>query len=546
MAQQLKQLNITRYIGIGAILLLILLTLTLIMLFPPIATEATSSDATITETNVNVGSTISVALQPSVDINIKPSSTTVYDKSTVQLTVDTNNNTGYSLYLQTIDNTTALKNNDLSIEQSIESITIPSILDNMPANSWGYSFNRASELNGNRIYNPIPSSTENLISTNFTTYHDVYDLSFGVAVGENLPVGRYSNKIVISAIANPKAITSLNQASYMQEMTAEACANTDIDMTRRLTDWRDGKKYWVAKLADGNCWMTQNLALTLAISEGEVKAEKIDHTLGESITVANTDISEPWSLDSKYPPEATTKTVVGSPTLQTAKSWDLGQYVWATPDDLKACTNQKGEDPYSKCLASGFINVSDATKWQAATEITEGWTGTLNNQVQTLAVNLNTDNTPSDGGTYDAHRLIGNLYTFPAATAGQGPLYTTVTKVESSICPKNWQLPTSGPNYDTSTDSFYNLFRAYGAELNAESSAKSLRAKPFYATPSGIISSYFSDLRGIGQSANLISSVAKDSTYNYYAIISTSSVQPSQSDDAGRRDGLIIRCIIAK
>ena len=73
--------------------------------------------------------------------------------------------------------------------------------------------------------------------------------------------------------------TNLFSITTMQEMTAQVCSNTptpsvdarDIDTvgdggtdkvpTTTLTDTRDGKTYTVSKLADGNCWMTQNLDL---------------------------------------------------------------------------------------------------------------------------------------------------------------------------------------------------------------------------------------------------------------------------------------------
>ncbi len=46
----------------------------------------------------------------------------------------------------------------------------------------------------------------------------------------------------------------------MQAMTSTFCSNTKEGDVIQLTDTRDQRKYWVAKLKDGNCWMTQNLA----------------------------------------------------------------------------------------------------------------------------------------------------------------------------------------------------------------------------------------------------------------------------------------------
>lgn len=50
----------------------------------------------------------------------------------------------------------------------------------------------------------------------------------------------------------------------MQEMTSEICAAAKEGDTMRLKDTRDDKMYWVAKLKDGSCWMTQNLDLDLS------------------------------------------------------------------------------------------------------------------------------------------------------------------------------------------------------------------------------------------------------------------------------------------
>ena len=46
-------------------------------------------------------------------------------------------------------------------------------------------------------------------------------------------------------------------------MNTSICKETVIDESKLLIDQRDGKSYWVTKLADKNCWMTQNLALDL-------------------------------------------------------------------------------------------------------------------------------------------------------------------------------------------------------------------------------------------------------------------------------------------
>jgi len=46
---------------------------------------------------------------------------------------------------------------------------------------------------------------------------------------------------------------------YMQDMTPAVCAATSKRETKQLIDKRDGHKYWVTKMHDGNCWMTQDM-----------------------------------------------------------------------------------------------------------------------------------------------------------------------------------------------------------------------------------------------------------------------------------------------
>ncbi len=53
---------------------------------------------------------------------------------------------------------------------------------------------------------------------------------------------------------------TLMNIKYMQQMSDQICTNTKENKTKQLIDIRDNKKYWVTKLKDGNCWMTQNLA----------------------------------------------------------------------------------------------------------------------------------------------------------------------------------------------------------------------------------------------------------------------------------------------
>lgn len=68
-----------------------------------------------------------------------------------------------------------------------------------------------------------------------------------------------SRDLMISGKATISYTTPTFGIKCMQEMTTDICTHAEIGTTQQLTDIRDGKKYWVEKMANGGCWMLQNL-----------------------------------------------------------------------------------------------------------------------------------------------------------------------------------------------------------------------------------------------------------------------------------------------
>ncbi len=304
----------------------------------------------------------------------------------------------------------------------------------------------------------------------------------------------------------------------MQDMTSSICkdtigrdGNTNQDAsgsyiitpgsepTKQLIDIRDGKEYWVAKLADGNCWMTQNLAYDL------VK--------GKVLTPSDSDVSANWVV-----PEGTVSAIPArhNPAYTEAKSWNLGNYILAVPNRGVTCnsapvngsTNDQGYQAVRPGHTVGedckdFVDISTPGWSPTYNAETDGgynrtWTGTNYNsttkQMEPYTYNQSTDHygfvtvekgsssaeaiskAASEGNSYDAHYLIGNYYQFNAATAGSsvnassptsaGTDASKLTDAPSSICPKGWQLPKSGRNTTTGLpfdrDDLYRLWLAYG------------------------------------------------------------------------------------
>ena len=65
------------------------------------------------------------------------------------------------------------------------------------------------------------------------------------------------------------------------------CDSMSIGDVTALTDSRDNNTYAVAKLADGACWMTENLRLDLANQDLTIDASNTDHPTASFMTSAN-------------------------------------------------------------------------------------------------------------------------------------------------------------------------------------------------------------------------------------------------------------------
>ena len=192
---------------------------------------------------------------------------------------------------------------------------------------------------------------------------------------------------------------------YMQDMThaklAELMPNTGDEVT--LYDKRDEKAYTVAKLADGNYWMTQNLDHDIK-TDGSVVYDNTTTDLGWNGTSYST---ASWSPSTAtYDTSTTTWASSGS----TSESYDPGELYW------------------------------------------DG-----------VTTSSSTNQTSSTG---DSHYHLGNFYNWTAAIAmndSSGHM-SQDELISQSICPSGWTLPKSGTY--TGSGSFQTLVTQYGWSNN--------------------------------------------------------------------------------
>ena len=293
----------------------------------------------------------------------------------------------------------------------------------------------------------------------------------------------------------------LMEQTYMQDMTPGGCAISNEGDTKQLIDKRDNKTYWVAKLADGNCWMTQNLDLDLES--------------GKSLTPEDSDVSSSWD------PGATTYDSYsdgyrGSNYNNTVQSWSPGGrdqlFAWSDLNSTSSCN-------YESSTCANWTNVANLTPMTSISE----------------------DGTIVDGSTYDAHYLTGNYYSWEAATAGTGHDYTSSgSQAPDSICPKGFELPTSSSSFNSTPGSFYNLLNQYGLTSSPTSGNNNIIKAPLYFVRAGYVGGG-SNLVSAGYRGLYWSSVADSSSIAYHLYFTSSSVTPSRSDV--RYYGRSVRCV---
>lgn len=569
--------RVMAYSGIGVCGLL-----ALAMLFPiaPGRSNALGEDVALsagvsTKTTAYLYSTISVSTTGAVDIDIVPKSNGALNIGTAEVKVATNNTTGYTLYLSTADQTNRLNQIDSNLQYTgstnanyIDSLkTTVSADDYLKSsanlNTWGYALTTGA-ANGDTEYNGITKSSGDVIHTvDSTSSNDSYNLNVAVAVDTSLPAGGYRNGLVVTAVANPVTISGFRQIYYMQEMTASVCDSAVEGETGQLIDSRDNKFYQVAKLKDGHCWMTQNLALDL--------------TAGETLTSATTDVASDWTIPKS------TENDIPLPNTQDntdTRSWNLGQIVLAKPTNSSLCPTQnpatsgvEGENyPNNDQWNSAFTG-QKITELCAGTyiDVSDGWIANADASLYSATSSIN-------GKNYDPHYLIGNYYQYGTATAGTGIGITGtaatdatgagLTNATGSICPKGWVLPKAGRNTSGTAESFgvgpgqsyeidgsfQGLLSKYGYNtgwvanngngyMSITTGSERLDYSPLYFVRSGYVYPHSGSLRYAGNDSYVWSRTAYPGSnqHSYRLNFGTANVYPSNSSD--RYVGFPVRCL---
>ena len=114
---------------------------------------------------------------------------------------DTDNKTGFTAYVSSIDEDTSLNHVDSSVTQKITSITTPGGAATFGSKNWGYLANQTTA--NTTSFNPIPKASQPDQALNISLPEGAkFFIHFGVKTGPDLPAGTYSKKILVTAITN--------------------------------------------------------------------------------------------------------------------------------------------------------------------------------------------------------------------------------------------------------------------------------------------------------------------------------------------------------
>ena len=363
-------------------------------------------------------------------------------------------------------------------------------------------------------WTPVVSKASGTVSSqtgaSFTTTYAAY-------TSTTQPAGTYTGLVRYLLLHNNQAIPT---PTYFMQDVAVWKDSLSLNQSIQAIDERDGKKYWVTKLADGNIWMTQNLDLCIGC-EGTA-----------ALTSENTDIS-------------TDSTISGAGIYGTNGGYSESGGVWTwTPASASITSSIKVD--YSTNKATGWNNQYSAPRSVEGGDTYFYTSGNNNNDKRYDSLDLcKVDHSEADC----LHYSTGNYYNWTAAVASNasGGISTDKTRADNSICPRGWRLPNTD-NVDNSYNEFGRLLYNYNVTNSIAGSGNvgyktggfnALRTTTLWFVRSGLLLN--GSLVYPAVSGYYWSNTVGSSSNAYNLIFSSSSISPAGND---RRDGgWSIRCI---
>lgn len=296
--------------------------------------------------------------------------------------------------------------------------------------------------NGYNNFNNIPSTYTKVASYNNVTINSSDSTTgsnvatyYKATASSTQPAGTYTGAVKYTMV-HPGTTPA---AYFMQDVADWKTELPNPGDTFQAVDRRDGKVYWVARLADGNIWMTQNLDLD------------IDET--KTYTHYDTDLGYTTN-----DPTATWKPATGHSTIDFTGDTVDG---WVSSTTEPSSANPGDIYYYTSNSNSGGTKYTSLQACQA------------------------------DGHTDCEHYQAGNYYNFSAAVASNDTYNLYASEAPDSICPAGWRIPTFSVNELANLLKEYNIIDDTSSDYVAYATDGfyRIRRTPLYFIRSGGLNS---------------------------------------------------------
>ena len=293
-----------------------------------------------------------------------------------------------------------------------------------------------------------------------------------------------------------------------------------------LTDKRDDEVYTIAKLADDNCWMIENLRLE---HEGTVGNNKNDST------VTNQSLAQGYGGTTgtygNFVGLATSESANFSSSSTTANSIYKSDGSGDTFNSATSTLEDIGTTNYPAYRFPRYNNSNNASALSSPT----------------YSENYANASSPSSTGTYKTSTVssYGNYYTWAAAMANTN-YYTSSSTSEAagtSICPSGWRLPSS----NGTSKEYGTLSQRYGGNGNNQSGVGTgdIMSNRFRTFPNNFLySGNFSGSSAGNRGTNgyYWSRSANSSNVSYHLDLDSTYLGPSNYNL--KDNGFSVRCLI--
>ena len=430
---------------------------------------------------------MSITIPSTIEMDVAPTTSGTFTSTTSTLSIATNNPSGYDLYLSAADGDNVLRNENPSVQNTINPTADGTKQAEFTNNTWGYNLSGGGSTQTPDTYNAVPIDGTTALDSTTAPSTTNYNLTFGAKVDTNIASGTYSSEVIISAVAKPVLITinfngngatsgSMSPIQVAVGGQVKLPANTYTKTDEVFTGWNTQ--------ADGG---------------GTSYDDQATYT-------ASTDPSESDLNVTLY--------AQWGPNVQYIQNFTKAQCQSLASNNSYTVYDERDGSDYTVRYINGACWMTQNLRLSGGTMLTSSDSNVTRNYTlpNSSTSGFNSDTVANMYNGTDT--TYGAYYNYCAASAG-----TVCSRTEQDatqdICPKGWKLPTR------------DQFRGIRSYVSAFS--------PVYSG-----GNFNGSLRGTGSDGYWWSATANDSRYQYSLYYNGGSLDTSYNY---KFNGVSVRCV---